>query len=534
MRTQTAKPMRLFVLGATGRTGRALLAQATKRGHSVTAFVRSPGKLTELGTGVAVRKGDPCNVEELQAALGGHDVVVSALGLPGLGKSTILSDAARATVRAMQAAGVRRLLVVSAGMLFDDAATIALILRRTLLRHIANDSARMEAILESSGLDWTIARPPQLNNGPFTGKYVAMDGRVPPDSRLSMSREDLASFLLDELERPTHVRRIVGLSTVVGRGQTIAYWLATVVLAIECVVGGVMGGLRMQPFLGIIGHLGYPSYFMSILGVWYVLAGLALLAPRLPRFKEWAYAGLIFNYTGAAVSHLVVGDGAGALIGPILFAGLTLTSWALRPSSRRDFAQLNAARTATVHTYDDRDAQMGSSQADGSSTSVRGRDDWIRTIAYWTFTLIAAGEMVAGSMWDLLRIDYVRAVLTQLGYPLYLLFILGVWKLPCGVTMLVPCFPRLKEWAYAGAVFNYSGAAASHLLVGDGANKWVWPMVFAAFTLASRALRPLDRRLVPERPTGCARPAAWIIPLGLVVVFLVLSLLTLPKGSPSP
>jgi hypothetical protein len=406
----------------------------------------------------------------------------------------------------MQAAGVRRLLVVSAGVLFEDAPAIVSILRRTLLRHVATDSARMEHILESSGLDWTVVRPPRLTEGPLTGKYVAVDGRMPRDSRRSMSRADLASFLLDELERPTHVRRIVGLSTPVGRGRTIAYWLATLLLATECIGGGVMGGLRMQPFLGIIGHLGYQPYFVSILGVWYVLAGLALLAPRLPVLKEWAYAGLIFNYTGAAASHLMAGAGAGALIGPVLFAGLTLTSWALRPSDRRD----------------------------PSSPSTSGRPSRIRTLAYWTFTLIVAWEMLAGSIWDLLRIEYVRAVLTHLGYPLYLLFILGVWKLPCAVTVLVPRFPRLKEWAYAGAFFNYSGAVVSHVSVGDGANRWAWPLMFAAFTLASWALRPPDRRLLLEQPTGSARPAAWIIPLSIVVVLLVLSLLTLPKGPPPP
>ena len=295
------------------------------------------------------------------------------------------------------------------------------------------------------------------------------------------------------------------------RWQTIAYWFATLLLATECVVGGTMASLRMQPFLGIIGHLGYPPYFMTILGVCYALAGFALLAPRLPRLKEWAYAGLIFNYTGAAVSHLSVGDGAGTLIGPIFFAGLTLTSWALRPSARRDVTPLKPA------------TQMGSS---------RGRSYWIRTIAYWTFTLIAAEEMVAGSMWDLLGIEYVRAVLTHLGYPLYLLLILGLWKLPCAVTMLVPGFPRLKQWAYAGAVFNYSGAVVSHLSVGDGVDKWVWPLIFVAFTLGSWALRPPGRRLAVERPTGSARPVAWVIPLSLVVAFVILSLLTLPKGPP--
>ena len=121
------------------------------------------------------------------------------------------------------------------------------------------------------------------------------------------------------------------------RSRAIAYWVTTLALATECVVGGVMGALRLSPFIEIIGHLGYPAYFMTILGVWYVLAGVALLAPRFPRLKEWAYAGLIFNYTGAAASHLAVGDGVGALIAPTVFTGLAVASWALRPPDRRNF-----------------------------------------------------------------------------------------------------------------------------------------------------------------------------------------------------
>jgi hypothetical protein len=113
-----------------------------------------------------------------------------------------------------------------------------------------------------------------------------------------------------------------------------AYWITTIILATECIVGGVMGGLRLPPFSGINEHLGYPPYFMTILGVWYVLAGLALLAPRRARLKEWAYAGLIFNYTGAAASHLAVGDSVAALIAPALFAALTIASWAFRPPDR--------------------------------------------------------------------------------------------------------------------------------------------------------------------------------------------------------
>jgi uncharacterized membrane protein YphA (DoxX/SURF4 family) len=124
--------------------------------------------------------------------------------------------------------------------------------------------------------------------------------------------------------------------TALGRvGFTVAYWIVTTVLAAECIIGGIMGALQMEPFIGVIKHLGYPAYCMTILGIWYFFAGLALVAPRFPRLKEWAYAGLIFNYTGAATSHLAVGDGVGSLVGPIIFAGLVIASWALRPSDRR-------------------------------------------------------------------------------------------------------------------------------------------------------------------------------------------------------
>jgi DoxX-like family len=117
--------------------------------------------------------------------------------------------------------------------------------------------------------------------------------------------------------------------------RVVAYWTTTAALAAECFVGGVMGALRLQPFKGVVTHLGYPPYFMTILGVCYVSAGVVLLAPRLPLVKEWAYAGLIFVYTGATASHIWVGDDAKTLVAPLILVGLTVVSWALRPQPRR-------------------------------------------------------------------------------------------------------------------------------------------------------------------------------------------------------
>lgn len=126
----------------------------------------------------------------------------------------------------------------------------------------------------------------------------------------------------------------------------------------------------------------------------------------------------------------------------------------------------------------------------------------VRSIAYWLFTVVVSFELAARTLWDLLRIEYVRVVLVHLGYPLYLLIILGVWRTPGALALLIPRFPRVKEWAYAGAFFDYTGAAASHFLAGDRAGQWAGPLIFAAFTLVSWALRPASRRLRKLTPAA--------------------------------
>jgi putative NADH-flavin reductase len=216
MVTSPKTSMRLFILGATGGTGRVLIDQALERGHHVTAFVRSPQKLGSPREGVTVLQGDPRSVDELRTALPEHDAVLSALGPPGPGATTIVGDAARSTVTAMQAAGVRRLLVVGVAVLFEHQGVLTAILRRTLLRNVAKDSAEMERVVMASGLDWTIVRPPRLTNGPLTRRYGVSDNRMPPGARLTVSRADVAHFLLEELEHRAHLHRIVGMASVKG------------------------------------------------------------------------------------------------------------------------------------------------------------------------------------------------------------------------------------------------------------------------------------------------------------------------------
>jgi DoxX-like family len=161
----------------------------------------------------------------------------------------------------------------------------------------------------------------------------------------------------------------------------------------------------------------------------------------------------------------------------------------------------------------------------------QGRTAWARAIAYWLFTILVAFEMAAGALWDLFSIAYVRAVLTHLGYPLYVLYILGVWRIPCALVLLLPRLPRLKEWAYAGAIFNYTGAAASHFLAGDGVGAWTGPLVLTVFTLVSWALRPPARRLLQPASATKVLAVTWCVPILIVAAMLVFSFFTLPKGT---
>src|SRR5690348_11135207 len=110
--TSTKTTMRLFILGATGGIGRQLVDQALQRRHHVPAFVRSPQKLGARRDGLTVIEGDVHHADAMSRALAGHDAVLSTLGPSGPARNTITSDSARATVAAMQSAGINRLLVV--------------------------------------------------------------------------------------------------------------------------------------------------------------------------------------------------------------------------------------------------------------------------------------------------------------------------------------------------------------------------------------------------------------------------------------
>jgi uncharacterized membrane protein YphA (DoxX/SURF4 family) len=126
------------------------------------------------------------------------------------------------------------------------------------------------------------------------------------------------------------------------RIKTAAFWTTTVLGPASFVIGGVIGLTGGPGVADSLQHLGYPAYFAPILGAWKLLGALAIVAPGLPRLKEWAYAGFVFDLTAAAASHAAVGDGAGDIVAPLVFLGLVLASWALRPASRKLAASAKA------------------------------------------------------------------------------------------------------------------------------------------------------------------------------------------------
>ena len=204
--------LNLFVLGATGNTGAHIVDLALARGHSVTAFVRSPQKITRKDAALTVMAGDPLRVDPLARAMPGHDAVLSALGPPAreaFSASTLLSEGAATTVAAMNTAGVGRLAIVSAAVLFPEKGLKFAFFRWLLQRH-ARDLLAMEAVVQATSLEWTIARPPRLTK---TAEETYRSERdALPGHAATASFRAVAAFLLDCVERGEHLREIVGVA----------------------------------------------------------------------------------------------------------------------------------------------------------------------------------------------------------------------------------------------------------------------------------------------------------------------------------
>jgi uncharacterized membrane protein YphA (DoxX/SURF4 family) len=118
------------------------------------------------------------------------------------------------------------------------------------------------------------------------------------------------------------------------KGKIVGYWIATVLTTLLMLPGGVMDFLNLPQAQEIMKHLGYPMYVAPMLGAWKILGTVVILAPGLPRVKEWAYAGMAIDLIGASVSHMNSGDGPGNWALPLVGVVVVAASSILRPQSR--------------------------------------------------------------------------------------------------------------------------------------------------------------------------------------------------------
>ena len=120
-----------------------------------------------------------------------------------------------------------------------------------------------------------------------------------------------------------------------GRTGRIIYWVATLWLALGMTSTGIVQLIKMDEEVEKMTELGYPLYFLTIIGIWKILGVIAVLLPKFPLIKEWAYAGFFFLMTGAIFTHLAVNDGLTDYFGASLLLSLTIASWHFRPEGRR-------------------------------------------------------------------------------------------------------------------------------------------------------------------------------------------------------
>jgi putative NADH-flavin reductase len=192
--------LNVVVLGAAGRTGRLIIAEALNRGHRVTAAVRNPASI-EPAPGLRVERADVRDANSLQAVIRDQDAVVCAIGASGRKAENLYSDGARAIVSAMRATGVKRLLAItSVGVRPDDPhhAWWYRALIRPIGADLYADMARMENIVRDSDLDWTFVRPTYLQDREPTGTCRATDNST-PEGGWRITRTDVARFIVDEL-----------------------------------------------------------------------------------------------------------------------------------------------------------------------------------------------------------------------------------------------------------------------------------------------------------------------------------------------
>ncbi|MCK5041193.1 MAG: SDR family oxidoreductase [Sphingomonadales bacterium] len=207
--------MKLVIFGATGSIGRHIVNQALAQGHEVIVFARTPTALNMNHPNLTLVAGDVFNPSSVAAAVRGCDGVVIALGSTKL-TGKLRSIGTKHIVAAMEEHGVKRLVCLSTLGVGDSRANLDFfwkyLMFGMLLRFVFNDHVEQERIVKNSGLNWVIARPAAFTNDPVRGNYKQGFGVEEKGLKLKIARQDVASFMLQQLTEDENLHKAVGLS----------------------------------------------------------------------------------------------------------------------------------------------------------------------------------------------------------------------------------------------------------------------------------------------------------------------------------
>jgi putative NADH-flavin reductase len=204
--------MKLAIFGATGGTGRELVKQALEQGHFVTAFVRDVARLPVIHPQLRIEQGNVLNAAQVELAVKGSAAVISALGVSAKTPANVISEGLANIISAMQRYGIKRLMLESAfGVAGANQGFYGHFLNLAIRQRLA-DKQKAENMLKRSRLDWTAVRPVALTNGPLTGRYRAGEGLKVPFWWPTISRADVADFMLKSLSDNTFFRQTPTIS----------------------------------------------------------------------------------------------------------------------------------------------------------------------------------------------------------------------------------------------------------------------------------------------------------------------------------
>jgi putative NADH-flavin reductase len=209
--------LKVVIFGATGQTGHLLTKRALSRGDEVTAFVRDPAHLSNLGGLMRVVQGDVLDPVAVEGAVAGQEAVLVALGTATKGSPPVLPQGVHHILDAMETHGVRRIVVLSAaGALHETAESlggrVGLRLARAILRGVYSEHGGMLEEIRKRDLDWIAVRPVILTNGPWTGRYRVVEEGIPRGG-YRISREDVADFMVRQLSNNEFVRKMPAIAS---------------------------------------------------------------------------------------------------------------------------------------------------------------------------------------------------------------------------------------------------------------------------------------------------------------------------------